>query len=65
MTQPQTHTQANNINDTWAQIVNQKLDQLRFGTIQLTIHEGRVVQIESTERTRLSQQRDDQTQPNR
>jgi hypothetical protein len=65
MTQPQLQKQASNINGIWAQIVNQKLEQVRFGIIQLKIHEGRVVQIECTERTRLSQQCDNQTQPNR
>lgn len=29
------------------------LDRLRFGTIALTLHEGRVVQIEVTEKMRL------------
>ncbi|TKD49945.1 YezD family protein [Sphingomonas baiyangensis] len=29
------------------------LDRVRFGAIQLTLHEGRVVQIDVTERQRL------------
>lgn len=31
------------------------LDRIRFGDIRLTIHEGRLVQIDVTERTRLPQ----------
>jgi hypothetical protein len=30
------------------------LSQLRFGAIQLTVHEGRLVQIDVTERKRFS-----------
>ncbi len=36
-------------------LVAQALDRIRFGDIRLTIHEGRLVQIDITERTRLSQ----------
>jgi hypothetical protein len=34
-------------------VVEEKVRQLRFGVVQITIHEGKVVQIDSTERTRL------------
>lgn len=37
----------------WLQIVRQKVDALRFGVVQIIVHEGRVTQIESTEKTRL------------
>jgi len=37
----------------WLSVVEEKVRQLRFGVVQLTIHEGKVVQIDSTERTRL------------
>ena len=30
------------------------LSRLRFGTIQLTVHEGRLVQVDVTERNRFS-----------
>ncbi|MFA7236090.1 MAG: YezD family protein [Phycisphaeraceae bacterium] len=29
------------------------MQSLRYGTIQLTVHDGRVVQVDFTERTRL------------
>lgn len=36
-------------------LVASALDRIRFGDIRLTIHEGRLVQIDITERTRLAQ----------
>lgn len=35
-------------------IVDEALSRLRYGTIQLTVHDGRVMQIDVTERKRLS-----------
>jgi len=37
----------------WLQIVRQKVGALRFGVVQIIVHEGKVTQIESTEKTRL------------
>ena len=37
------------------ELVAQALGRIRFGDIRLTIHEGRLVQIDITERTRLPQ----------
>jgi len=37
----------------WLQIVRDRVDSVRFGTVQIVIHEGRVTQVDSTERTRL------------
>jgi hypothetical protein len=36
-------------------LVAQALGRIRFGDIRLTIHEGRLVQVDVTERTRLTQ----------
>jgi len=38
----------------WLRIVRERVGGLRFGTVQIVIHEGRVTQVESTERTRLA-----------
>ena len=38
----------------WLVIVREKVESLRFGIVQLVVHEGRVTQIERTEKTRLS-----------
>ena len=37
----------------WIEVIKEKLDGLRYGQILLTVHEGRIVQIERTEKTRL------------
>ena len=40
--------------DPWIEIVRQKVSALRFGSVQIIVHEGRVTQVESTEKTRLA-----------
>jgi hypothetical protein len=42
----------------WLDIVRQKVESLRFGVVQIVIHDGKVTQIERTEKTRLGGQRD-------
>ncbi|MCC5833404.1 MAG: YezD family protein [Opitutales bacterium] len=37
----------------WQTIVADKVRSLRFGVVQVVVHEGKVTQIESTEKTRL------------
>lgn len=37
----------------WISVVEEKVHNLRFGVIQITIHNGKVVQIDSTEKTRV------------
>jgi len=39
--------------DPWLEIVRQKVEAMRFGSVQIIVHEGRVTQVESTEKTRL------------
>lgn len=34
-------------------LIQDALSRLRFGSIQLTVHEGKLVQIDVTEKTRL------------
>jgi hypothetical protein len=43
----------------WIELVRQKVESLRFGVVQLVVHDGRVTQIERTEKTRLPASRDD------
>jgi hypothetical protein len=38
----------------WLRIVQQKVETLRYGVVQLVVHDGRVTQIERTEKTRLT-----------
>ncbi|MBC8097034.1 MAG: YezD family protein [Akkermansiaceae bacterium] len=37
----------------WLETVKRHVDSLRFGVVQITVHEGKPVQIERTERVRL------------
>lgn len=38
----------------WLEVVKNKAEALRFGAVHITIHEGRVTQVESVERTRFA-----------
>lgn len=38
----------------WVAIVREKVEGLRYGVVQLVVHDGRVTQIERTEKTRLA-----------
>jgi len=37
----------------WLRVVQEKVETLRYGVVQLIVHDGRVTQIERTEKTRL------------
>ena len=37
----------------WLAIVARQVESLRFGVVQIVVHENRVVQIEKTEKVRL------------
>jgi hypothetical protein len=43
----------------WLEIVRNNVGNLRFGSVQITVHEGRVTQVESIEKTRFVATRDD------
>ncbi len=42
----------------WLDIVRQKVESLRYGVVQIVVHDGQVTQIERTEKTRIAGQRD-------
>jgi hypothetical protein len=46
--------QVPNADSEWIEVIRQHVASLRFGVIQVVIHEGRVVQIERTEKYRLN-----------
>ena len=48
MTATKPHT-----SEPWVEIIRRKVGAMRFGSVQLTIHDGRVTQVEATEKTRL------------
>ena len=37
----------------WLRVVANQVDSLRFGTIQIVVHDSRVVQIDRTEKLRI------------
>ncbi|GAA5122695.1 YezD family protein [Luteolibacter yonseiensis] len=39
--------------EAWLEVVRQKVASLRFGSVQITVHDGRVTQVESVEKTRF------------
>jgi len=43
----------------WLEIVRNNVANLRFGSVQITVHDGRVTQVESIEKTRFVSLRDE------
>jgi hypothetical protein len=41
------------VTPSWLNLVAQQVESLRFGVVQIVVHENRVVQIEKTEKVRL------------
>jgi hypothetical protein len=37
----------------WLQLVQEQVGSLRFGVVQIVVHDGRVVQVERTEKVRF------------
>ena len=37
----------------WLQVVQQQVGSLRYGTVEIVVHDSQVTQIEKTERVRL------------
>ena len=47
----------------WLEIVRKNVANLRFGSVQITVHDGRVTQVESNEKTRIAPERPDSPAP--
>lgn len=45
--------QAENDLPTWLELVRQQVDSLKFGTVQITVHDSHVTQVERLEKVRL------------
>jgi hypothetical protein len=43
----------------WLEIVRKNVANLRFGSVQITVHDGRVTQVESIEKTRFVSPREE------
>ena len=44
-------------NTGWLEIVRRQVGSLRYGVVQIVVHDSRVTQIEKTERVRLDKSR--------
>lgn len=45
----------------WLKVVESKVAALRFGSVQIIVHEGRVTQVESTEKVRFASRPSNET----
>jgi len=43
----------------WLELVIQQVGSLRYGVVEIVVHDGRVIQIEKTERLRLDKATDE------
>jgi len=43
----------------WLELVREKVQSLRFGVVQIVVHDSKVTQIERTEKTRLQSIKND------
>ena len=47
----------------WLEIIASQVSSLKFGVVQITVHESRVVQIENTEKVRFDKNEKKETRP--
>ncbi|RYD37540.1 MAG: DUF2292 domain-containing protein [Verrucomicrobiaceae bacterium] len=47
----------------WLVVVREKVLAMRFGSVQITVHDGRVTQVESNEKTRIAPERTESSAP--
>lgn len=43
--------------ETWLEVVQRQVKALNFGSVQITVHDGRVVQIETSVKVRFDSSR--------
>jgi len=55
MNQDQQDPAAESGDTKWLELVIQNVKSLRFGVVEIVVHDSRVIQIEKTERVRLDQ----------
>jgi Uncharacterized small protein len=41
----------------WLEVVKRQVSALRFGSVEITVHEGRVVQVETSTKVRFDKPR--------
>lgn len=47
----------------WLAVVRDKVGHIRFGSVQITVHDGRVTQVEANEKTRIAADRPEISSP--
>lgn len=52
-TQKQQDSAVGGVGEAWIELVRRQVASLRFGVVQIVVHDSRVIQIEKTERVRL------------
>ncbi|MEW6089202.1 MAG: YezD family protein [bacterium] len=45
----------NIVNDAILKDIIEKLDRLKYGCVQITVHNGKIIQIDKTEKTRFDE----------
>ena len=58
---PEDKKQQNKREADWLTLVQEQVKSLRYGVVQIVVHDGRVTQVEKTEKLRL----DHGSQPNK
>ena len=54
MSESQINRVGNDVGDSgWLELVRRQVGSLRFGVVEIAVHDSRVTQIEKTERVRL------------
>jgi len=54
MSESQINRVGNDVGDSgWLELVRRQVSSLRFGVVEIAVHDSRVTQIEKTERVRL------------
>jgi hypothetical protein len=61
MSKPADHVKAREVTaePQWLEVVRQHVASLRYGVVQIVVHDAHVIQIEKTERVRLERPRSD------
>ena len=47
------HSEVDERNSGWLEAVQNRVAALRFGAVEIVVHDGRVVQIQTTEKIRI------------
>ncbi len=60
-----TPSETHDSGEAWLELVRRKVAGIRFGSVQIALHEGRVTQVEAVEKTRFVPEKPDRSIPAR